>query len=220
MFNSFKYLVTSMDGFEVFAGILVGMLGVIFAFAIFEVIGKALLFKKAGERWWKGLIPVYSDYILCKISGTNYMWLILEIVGIVLIGIDDGFEVLSDAISLGYTIVLACSISNSFGKDKKTIVGLILIPALFYVILSGRNSNYLGPVGCNDPIFKNVSFGNTKKNSTVSANNTSFNGYDINSSQNDSVNSVNNENVIKYCYGCGHKLSEFDRFCPGCGKEL
>jgi hypothetical protein len=40
-------------------------------------IGTALVFNKAGEKWWKGLIPIYNIWVETKVgqSPPGWFWL-------------------------------------------------------------------------------------------------------------------------------------------------
>lgn len=55
----------------------IGLLIVAAPFFILVTIGYWKLFQKAGEQGWKALIPVYSSYIMLKISGRPGWWVVL-----------------------------------------------------------------------------------------------------------------------------------------------
>ena len=42
---------------------------VIFALAVLMIASNCVIFKKAGEKWWKGLIPLYNSWVETRISG-------------------------------------------------------------------------------------------------------------------------------------------------------
>lgn len=47
--------------------VIVILYGISYILLILSLIGKAKIFTKAGEAWWKILIPIYNDYIFSKI---------------------------------------------------------------------------------------------------------------------------------------------------------
>ncbi len=44
------------------------------AIAIFMLIAKCKMFSKAGEAWWKALIPLYDKWVLIKVGGLAWWW--------------------------------------------------------------------------------------------------------------------------------------------------
>ena len=41
------------------------------------LVSNCLIFKKAGEKSWKGLIPLYNSWIETKISGLGWYWFLI-----------------------------------------------------------------------------------------------------------------------------------------------
>jgi len=85
------------------------------------------VFEKAGEKWWKCLIPIYNLYILLKIAGKPGRWLLLFIVPIVNIVI----------IFMTYI-----ALAKKFGKSGGFGVGLALLWAIFFPILAFWKAKY------------------------------------------------------------------------------
>ena len=50
---------------------------VILAIVAFCIIVKWKLFVKGNQPGWAALIPIYSDYILCKMVGVNPWWILI-----------------------------------------------------------------------------------------------------------------------------------------------
>ena len=48
--------------------------GVGFSLAVMSVIFRALVFARAGEKWWKAPIVVYGDYILVRLAKAPVAW--------------------------------------------------------------------------------------------------------------------------------------------------
>ncbi|NUQ53183.1 MAG: signal peptidase I [Phycisphaerales bacterium] len=88
-------------------------------------------FAKAGEPGWAAIIPIFNTYIMLKIAGRAWWWLVLLIIPIV---------------SLVVWIVASVDIAKSFGKGTGFGIGLALLPFIFYPILGFGDAQYQGPV--------------------------------------------------------------------------
>jgi len=95
------------------------------------------IFTKAGEPGWYALIPVFNMIIVFKIAGINPLWVLLYLAAFIpFVG---GFA------SLGITIYLSIKLAQSFGREAGTMIGLILLPIVFYPILAFGSAEYVGP---------------------------------------------------------------------------
>lgn len=110
---------------------------VIIAFYVLLIIAQWKIFTKAGEAGWKSLIPIYNAVILFKISGLS-PWLLL----LVLLS---WIPVVGTLITLGLVIVSMIKLGKSFGRSTGFIVGLILLPSIFELILGFGSAQYVGP---------------------------------------------------------------------------
>ena len=88
------------------------------------------VFEKAGEQGWKAIIPIYNYYVLLKIVGRPWWWLLLYFIPFV------GFITL---------IIVANDVSKSFGKGVGFTLGLIFLPFIFVPILGFGDARYIGP---------------------------------------------------------------------------
>ena len=52
---------------QTLAGIAVTICIVSLILMILQLVATALIYKKAGEKWWKSLIPIYGQYVFYKI---------------------------------------------------------------------------------------------------------------------------------------------------------
>ena len=125
---------------------------------IFAFVGMAKLFMKAGEKWWKIFIPIYNDYIFCKIiKGVNLfiLGLIAISIGVVLVLSEQvrRMQLLPFAIiglwALIFIIVLivieilmAKKLSRAFGKKGWYTVGYFFFPYIFLLIYAFGNYEY------------------------------------------------------------------------------
>ena len=198
------WLVMSLSNIEEAVLIVVGfILFLLFIVWFIVCLGNALLIKKSGRNFFLGFIPIYNDYVLCEISGTSYFWFVLKYGLPIILGIMqtyfsivfEGLNSLSFFAVIGFNIALAASLSKSFGKGIITTIMLILFAPLAKIILA-LTGEYQGAKGCNDVIFGNK---------------------DVN---NDVVNTINNHPEYHFCPKCGNAITEYDRFCNKCGREI
>ena len=111
------------------------------AIAVFLIIAECKVYKKAGEAWWKALIPVYSTWVETKITGLAWWWcpIILGITALV------SFENLSYVVG-GALLVVAFNynynLSKKFGKSNGFAVLLTLLPIVGIPMLAFGSDKY------------------------------------------------------------------------------
>ncbi|MEY3443976.1 MAG: signal peptidase [Bacteroidota bacterium] len=86
--------------------------------------GLALTFKKAGESWWKGLVPLYNVYVWLQLVKKPKWWIIFYMI-----------PVLNFVMGIGIILDLV----KSFGKQKFLDHALAVIFPYFYFIYLGLN---------------------------------------------------------------------------------
>jgi len=106
------------------------MMVVLFALAIFLIAALWKVFVKAGEPGWAAIVPLYNTYVLVKIAGRPWWWLLLLFIPVV---------------SLIIGIILSVDLAKSFGKGVGFAIGLILVPFIFVPILGFGSAQYQGP---------------------------------------------------------------------------
>jgi hypothetical protein len=102
------------------------------AIIVFLIASMWKVFEKAGQPGWACIIPIYNTYIMLKICGKPWWWLLMMLIPIV---------------NIVYVIWMYNMISKSFGKDEGFTVGLILLSFIFFPILGFGDAKYLGPFG-------------------------------------------------------------------------
>ena len=104
----------------------------VFAIVIFFVITYWKIFEKAGRPGWEILIPVYNYFIMMKIIGKPWWWLLLMCIPVV---------------NIVFIVMAVNMLSKSFGKDEGYTVGLLLLGVVFYPLLAFGDARYIGPYG-------------------------------------------------------------------------
>lgn len=115
----------------------IGVYTILAPLLILVHVGLWKLFQKAGRPGWEALIPIYSTYMMLKLSGRPLWWLLLCFIpGIYII--------------IGVGIVI--DFIKSFGKTKMThIAGAIILPFVFLPIWGfDKNTHYLGQSASDD----------------------------------------------------------------------
>ena len=122
--------------------ILVGFIGLIaLAVAIIMIIAQCKIFTKAGEKWWKVFIPIYSSWIQTKIVGLAWWWLpiffaISALTDLKTVGPVAGIGVI--LISFNYNYNLA----KKFGKSGGFALLTTFLPIIGLPILGFSSAKY------------------------------------------------------------------------------
>lgn len=125
------------------------------AFLIFQIFIYWKMFEKAGEKGWKALIPIYGDYINCKIVGkvkifwinliSTISFLILSSIILVisqvnptefLLGVLVFLTITYLIISLVCEVIKAFATAKVFGQESIFGVGLLFLPIIFVAIIA------------------------------------------------------------------------------------
>ncbi len=109
------------------------------AFLVFMLIGWWKLFQKAGEEGWKSLIPGYNTYILIKIAGLNWWWVLVAFAPYVVSLIVNNTTLynISSLASILTSIVICYNLKEKFHKEQNWFIlsvffSGITIPLLGY----------------------------------------------------------------------------------------
>ena len=122
--------------------VIVILLGLIaLAIAVFFIIAHCKVFTKAGEAWWKALIPVYNSWIETKIAGLAWWWFPIFIGVATLSGIKNLSAI------LGFVIILISfnynyNIAKKFGKSNGFAFLCTILPIIGYPILAFGSAKY------------------------------------------------------------------------------
>lgn len=151
MYNSYDSLTTtsgSTDFATTFGSLAAGaiilfvILGIFaLAIAVFMIIAKCKMYKKAGQEWWKVFIPLYSTWTETKITGLAWWWCPISVVLAALVGVKEVSYVVAFAVLLvefNYNFNLA----KKFGKTNGFAVLCTLLPIIGIPMLAFGSAKY------------------------------------------------------------------------------
>lgn len=127
--------------------------------SILMIISLWKIYKKAGKPGWTSIVPIYNFMVMCEIANKKWWYIFLMFIPIVNIYI---------------ILVLYNGIAKKFEKNDGFVVGMILLPAIFFPILAFGKSCISTNLSNNEP---NVLSGNIALNKEVNQN------FDINSAK-------------------------------------
>ncbi len=130
---------------------------------ILHIIGVWKILSKANKPGWGALIPVYNQYLLCKIVGVSPWWILILCLSPIIVLIPIIGTLANVAVAIYFTILLNVSLARSFGKEDGFAVGLILLAPIFYLILGLGDHKYLGEKHMNDLLFNKINQENHNK---------------------------------------------------------
>lgn len=243
-YGSYGYDVGSAaSGVEAVMGGLLVVFGIIvivcLIISIMAIIGQWKMFKKAGEEGWKSIIPIYSQYTLCKLVGVNPYWILIVFIAGVIGGIIPFLAFVGSILSIYFAVILAISTARSYGKSDGFGILMLFFAPICYLVLGLGKDQYVGPKPMNDAIMglfnkdnNNNSNANQNYNPNVNsaANNINSSAVDtsnnINPSIVDTSNNMNNyattSNDISSNTGISNtqQVNNANKFCPQCGSAL
>jgi len=97
------------------------------ALTIVTLVGCWKTFEKAGKPGWAGLIPIYNLYVLVKISGNAWWWLMLFFIPV---------------INFFATIKISIDLAGKFNKGILFGLGLTFMSFIFYPLLGFGDYQY------------------------------------------------------------------------------
>lgn len=100
------------------------------AILVLVVAGMWKTFAKAGEPGWAAIVPIFNTYILLKIAGKPWWWLLLLFIPFV------NFILL---------LLVMLDLAKAFGKSAAFGIGLWLLAPIFICILGFGSAQYQGP---------------------------------------------------------------------------
>jgi hypothetical protein len=107
------------------------MLGMLvwLAIVVVTIAGLWKTFTKAGQPGWGCIIPIYNVYLLTKIAGRPWWWLLLMFIPLV---------------NLVIFIIIYIDVAKGFGKGVGFALGLVFLGFIFFPILGFGDAQYQG----------------------------------------------------------------------------
>lgn len=103
----------------------------VLALTLVSIAGMWKVFSKAGEPGWGAIVPIYNVYLLVKIAGREWWWLLLAMIPF---------------IGWIFAIIVFIDVAKSFGKGVGYGLGLYFLGFIFFPLLGFSDEEYLGPV--------------------------------------------------------------------------
>lgn len=208
--------------------LIIGFLFVIaaLALAILGIIGQWKVFKKVGREGWECLIAGHSQFVNLQFVGLNPIWaLIVTLASVVTIIPILGYLVLL-AIFVYYFYLIGMSTARSFGKSTAFGIGLAIpfSAPVFWFLLGRSDAKYIGPHPVNDFVmewFKKT----TENKPNPNMGNEGFKEAQavvnpMPSLEEQVMQQQAPHQTVKFCTTCGYKITNGERFCPGCGSSV
>lgn len=158
-YSDMRAMQDMMEGFG--ASIISYAIALVLSSLVLTYAMRWFVFKRAGEKGWKGLIPFLSDYIQYKIAwdGRIYIALLVgqiaaailgAIFGMIHMGLGTVMGVILNTAVLGAQavagMILNFKLARAFGRNDYFAVGLYFLNSIFTAILAfGCDNDYKGP---------------------------------------------------------------------------
>jgi hypothetical protein len=113
--------------YEENVGLPIGLLVIELALIAVVIVGLWKLFEKAGKPGWAAIIPIYNTCMLIDIAGKPIWWILLMFIPFV---------------NIVVIALVMIGLAQNFGRGVGTMVGLILLPMLFMLILGFGSAEY------------------------------------------------------------------------------
>lgn len=111
------------------------------AVAILVIVANCKIFKKAGEKWWKGLIPLYSSWVETRITGLAWWWFLI-FVGLTAIGLGSSSNYVIYWGLLLTSFNYNFNLAKKFGKSNGFAFLTTILPIIGLPILAFGSAQY------------------------------------------------------------------------------
>ncbi len=135
---------------ELFAGL--GIIAIVFI-VIGIIIGLALtvfliiipmckIFKKAGEPWWKAIVPLYSTWVELKFAGFAWYWFIIYMILAIVYGYTNNVNYVASFGLILFEFNVYYNLAKKFKKSNGFAVLCTLLPFVGLPILGYGKDKY------------------------------------------------------------------------------
>ena len=113
---------------------------------LLSIAGNCMLINRAGEKWWKGIIPFYNDYTLFKIYWNKcyFPYYLLSYIIYTIASYQKPSLFVNIiyfvfmAIALAFSIISLDKIRIAYGKGQWYTIGLAVLYPIFSIYLAAR----------------------------------------------------------------------------------
>jgi hypothetical protein len=125
-----------------FQGVLKGMgtgsIIVSIVISVILIISLWIVFKKAGQPGWAAIIPIFNFIVLLRVAGRPWWWVFAMLLPII--------PFVGALLLLVVMIFVSIGVAKNFGQGAGFIVGLVLLPFIFYPILAFGDYKWQGVI--------------------------------------------------------------------------
>lgn len=93
-----------------------------------------IIFKKAGRPGWAAIVPIYNAVVQFQVAKMNPWLILLYLLAII--------PIVGSIVCVVLGIVVTAKLGTAFNKGAGFILGMILLPFIFYPILAFGGSTY------------------------------------------------------------------------------
>ena len=109
-------------------GVMIFLFLIVIAICVISIIANWKIFEKMGLKGWISIVPFYNTYKMCEMTFGNGLWFLCLFASII--------PYVGFFIVLLFNIVFNIRLAKSFGKDGGFVVGLVIMPFIFQLILA------------------------------------------------------------------------------------
>ena len=121
--------------------VIVGAL-IVLALVVLIIVANCKIFKKAGEDWWKALVPLYNSWVEARIGGLAWWWFLIFVVLTTLVG---ALKEVNATVSMAMVLTsynFSYNICKKFGKSGGFALLCTLLPFVGFPILAFGSAKY------------------------------------------------------------------------------
>lgn len=116
-----------------------------FLYTIFYLLVLWKFAVKTGNPGWSLYIPIYSNFVWCRIAGMDSIWCLMTFAPGIILKMYPGYSQIYLLVGIFYLILHFCfcnSLAQRFGKKMLFTLGLIFLNPIFLAILTFSKKCY------------------------------------------------------------------------------
>lgn len=105
---------------------------IVLVLVVLELAAYWMIFSKAGRPGILAIIPIVNIFVLQRIIGLPWWWIIILFI---------------PPFDIAFAFIFALDLSRSYGRGTLFAIGLFFLTGIFVPILAFGGSSYVGPAG-------------------------------------------------------------------------